>query len=148
MFRKVWTQSVANLKSFWPMGNPIWANGQTTMTVHNYRHRQFHRTSNGENPSSGYRDMGSANLAAARPPARTVTIPLKQGGLRGKKHVSERGSCPLTHQYIYPHRQWQHHEDLPVPVTGLWGNNKQNCTYNRELIQRSNWSKKKLPVLQ
>ena len=46
------------------------ANGQMTMTVHNYRPRQFHRTSNGENPSSGYRDMGSASLAAARPAAR------------------------------------------------------------------------------
>ena len=38
------------------------------LTMHNYRHRQFHRTSNGKNPSSGYRDMGSASLAAARPP--------------------------------------------------------------------------------
>ena len=41
-----------------------------TMTVHNYRPRQFHRTLNGENPSSGYRNMGSASLAAARPIAR------------------------------------------------------------------------------
>ena len=40
-----------------------------TMTVHNLRLRQFHRTSNWENPSSGYRDMGSASLAAARPTA-------------------------------------------------------------------------------
>ena len=79
-----------------------------TMTVHNYRPRQFHRTSNGENPSSGYRDMGSAILAAAgpelrtekirqavteiwvqqfwQPPARTVTtIPLQSGGLRGEE---------------------------------------------------------------
>ena len=31
-----------------------------TMTLHNYRSRQFHRTSNGINPSSGFRDMGSA----------------------------------------------------------------------------------------
>ena len=36
-----------------------------TMTVHNLRPRQFHRTSNGENPLNGYRDMGSAGLAAA-----------------------------------------------------------------------------------
>ena len=28
--------------------------------VHNYRSRQFHRTSNGTDPSSGFRDMGSA----------------------------------------------------------------------------------------
>ena len=41
-----------------------------TMTVHTYRPRQFHRTSNGENPSNGYRDMGSASLAAACPAAR------------------------------------------------------------------------------
>ena len=44
-----------------------------TMPVHNYRPRQFHRTFNGENPSSGYRDMGFASLAEACPPARTVT---------------------------------------------------------------------------
>ena len=43
--------------------------GQMTMTVHNYRPRQFHRTWNEENPSSSYRDTGSAILAAARPPA-------------------------------------------------------------------------------
>ena len=32
---------------------------QMTMTLHNYRSRQFHRTSNGINPSSGFRYMGS-----------------------------------------------------------------------------------------
>ena len=26
-FRKVWTKYVANLKSFWPMGKPIWGKG-------------------------------------------------------------------------------------------------------------------------
>ena len=30
------------------------------MTVHNYRSRQVHETLNGVNPSSGFRDMGSA----------------------------------------------------------------------------------------
>ena len=30
------------------------------MMLHNYRSRQFHRTLNGINPSSGFRDMGSA----------------------------------------------------------------------------------------
>ena len=43
--------------------------GQMTMMLHNYRSRrfqQFHRTSNGENTSSGYRDMGSTG--SARPP--------------------------------------------------------------------------------
>ena len=67
-------KSGPNLWQIWqvfgPWASPYGANGQITMTVHNYRPRQFHRTSNGENPSSGYRDMGSASLAAARPPAR------------------------------------------------------------------------------
>ena len=34
--------------------------GQMTLMLHNYRSRQFHRTSNGTNPSSGFKDMGSA----------------------------------------------------------------------------------------
>ena len=83
-------KSGPNLWQIWqvfgPWASPYGANGWMTMTVHNKRPRQFHRTSNGENPSSGYRDMYSANLAAARPPARAVTtIPLQPGGLRGKK---------------------------------------------------------------
>ena len=66
-------KSGPNLCQIWQVFGP-WAtlygpNGQMTMTVHNYRPRQFHRTSNWENPSSGYRDMGSASLAAARPTA-------------------------------------------------------------------------------
>ena len=59
-----------------------------TMTVPNYSIRQFHRTSNGENPSSGYRDMGSASLAAARlaahPDRDDNTPPARIGVLRGK----------------------------------------------------------------
>ena len=70
------------------------------MTVHNYRPRQFHRTSV-KNLSSGYRDIGSTRLAATRPatwaPAQmtthmaaltVMTIPLQPGGLRGKKDPS------------------------------------------------------------
>ena len=69
-FHKVWTQFVPNFcQVFGPWASPYGANGQMTMTVHYYRPRQFHRTSNRENPSSGYRDMGSASLAAARPAA-------------------------------------------------------------------------------
>ena len=67
-------KSGSNLWQIWqvfgPSASPYAANGQMSITVHNYRPRQFHRTSNGENPSSGYRDMGSASLAAARPTAR------------------------------------------------------------------------------
>ena len=55
-------------KVFGPWASPYGANGHMTMTVHTYRPRKFHRTSNGENPSTGYRDIGSASLAAARPP--------------------------------------------------------------------------------
>ena len=38
-----------------------------TMMLHNYRSTQFHRTSNGINPSSDFRDMGSASLAKVLP---------------------------------------------------------------------------------
>ena len=73
------------------MGKPIWGKWANDHGIAQL-HRQFHRTWNGENPSSGYRDMGSASLAAARPtarpPTRTVTtIPLQPGGLRGKKET-------------------------------------------------------------
>ena len=72
-------KSGPNLCQIWqvfgPWASPYGANGQMTMTVHNYRPRQFHRTSNGENPLRGYRDMGSASLAAARPAARPPTHP-------------------------------------------------------------------------
>ena len=65
-------KSGPNLWQIWqvfgPWASPYGANGHMTMTVYTYRPRQFDRTSNGENPSSGYRDMGSASLAAARPP--------------------------------------------------------------------------------
>ena len=82
----------SNLWQIWqvigPWASPYEANGQMTTTVHNYRPRQFHRTSNGENPSGGYRDMGSASLAAARPTARSErddnTPPARSRGLRGK----------------------------------------------------------------
>ena len=65
-------KSGPNLCQIWqvfgPWASPYGSNGQMTITVHNYRPRQFHRTSNHENPSSGYRDIGSPNLVAARPP--------------------------------------------------------------------------------
>ena len=103
-------KSGSNLWQIWqvfgPWASPYGANGQMSMTVHNYRPRQFHRTSNGENPSSGYRDMGSASLAAARPTARppvrrparpaartVTTIPLQPGGLRGKKRWTWSSIC-------------------------------------------------------
>ena len=74
-------KSGPNLWQIWqifgPWASPYAANGQMTMAMHNYRPRQFHRTWNGENPSSGYRDMGSASLAAARPAARPPSRPPK-----------------------------------------------------------------------
>ena len=58
-------------KFFGPWASPYGAKGQMTMTVHNYRPKQFHRTLNGENLSSRkplqryeFRKFGS------RPPAR------------------------------------------------------------------------------
>ena len=72
-------KSGPNLWQIWqvfgPWASPYGANGHMNITVHTYRPRQFHRTSNGENPSSGYRDMGSASLAAARPAAHPPARP-------------------------------------------------------------------------
>ena len=66
-------KSGPNLCQIWqvfgPWASPYGTNGQMTMTMHNRRPRQFHRTSNWKNLSSCYRDMGSASLAAARPTA-------------------------------------------------------------------------------
>ena len=90
-------KSGPNLWQIWqvfgPWASPYEANGQMTMTVHYYRPRQFHRTYIGENPSSRYRDIGSACLAAAllaaSPPAQTVTtIALQPERLRGKKMMT------------------------------------------------------------
>ena len=111
--------------------SPYGANGQMTMTVDNHGPRQFHRTSNGENPSIGYRDMGSASLAAARPTARPVTtIP---GGPRGK---NAQQSLQWRHNRRDSVSNHQHHDCLfnrlfrrrskktsELPVTGLCAGN-------------------------
>ena len=102
MVSEIWvpqslTQVLPLLTSLGLWASPYGANGHMTMAGHIYRPRQFHRTSNGENPSSGYRDMGSGSLAAARQPTRTVTtIPLQPGGLMGKlgRHI-------WVDEYIY-----------------------------------------------
>ena len=83
--------------------SPPGANGQLAMTLHKFRSRQVHRTSNGVNPSNGFRVMGSAR-SAARPPARIVmTIPLQPGGLRGKKSLQkcQKSQSPIL--FIYAH---------------------------------------------
>ena len=61
---------------FGPRSSPYGANWQMTMTVYNNRPRQIHSTSDRENPSSGYRHMGSV-----------TTIPVRTGELRGKLHI-------------------------------------------------------------
>ena len=70
-----WGKSIAktgpNLRQIWqlfgPWASPYGANGQRTMAVHNYRPRQFHRTSG--KIRQAVTDMGSASLAGARPAA-------------------------------------------------------------------------------
>ena len=47
-------------RSQWVLPQWYGANGQITMTVHNYRSRQVHETLNGVNPSSRFRDLHSA----------------------------------------------------------------------------------------
>ena len=130
-------KSGPNLYQIWqvfgPWASPFGANGQMTMTVHNYRPRQFYRTSNGENPSSGYRDMGSASLAAARPAARpparpaartVTTIPLQPGGLRGKNGYDCEKFGILGAKFLTRLSLWNHifvsvHVSIPGFVSSL-----------------------------
>ena len=56
----VWPKCCLIWQVFGPRASPYGANGQITMTVHNYRSRQVHETLNGVNPSSSFRDMHSA----------------------------------------------------------------------------------------
>ena len=51
--------SIPEIQHFQNLTLKIQGQGQMTMMLHNYRSRQFHRTLNGINPSSGFRDMGS-----------------------------------------------------------------------------------------
>ena len=53
-------QVLPDLTSFGPWTSPYGANGQITMTVHNYRSRKVNETLNGVNPSSLFRDLRSA----------------------------------------------------------------------------------------
>ena len=53
---------IPEIKHFQNLTMKIQGQGQMTMTLHNYRSRQFHRTSNDINPSSGFRDMHSAKF--------------------------------------------------------------------------------------
>ena len=52
--------SIPEIQHFQNLTLKIQGHGQIAMTLHNYRSRQFHRTSNAKNPSSGFRDMGAA----------------------------------------------------------------------------------------
>ena len=70
---------------FGPWAIPYGANGQ----VHNYRPRQFHKTSDGENMSSGYRDIWVPQVwqLAARLPGPRRQYPSSPEGCRVKvKH--------------------------------------------------------------
>ena len=105
-------ESGPNLWQIWqvfgPWASPYGANGQMTMTVHNKRPKQFHRTSNGEKSVKrlqryGFRKFGCRppgrppGHPLARPPThpnRDNTPPARREGLRGKK-VLIRGSCYL-----------------------------------------------------
>ena len=48
---------ISKIQYFQNLTLKIKGQGQMTMMLHNYRSRQFHRTSNGTDPSRGFRDM-------------------------------------------------------------------------------------------
>ena len=49
-FHKVWPKCCLIWQVFGPWASPYGANGQISMTLHNYRSRQVHETLNGVNP--------------------------------------------------------------------------------------------------
>ena len=51
--------SIPEIQNFLHLTLKIQGEGEKTMMLHNYRSREFHITSNGINPSSGFRDMVS-----------------------------------------------------------------------------------------
>ena len=58
-FCKVWPKCCLTWQDFSPWTSPYGANGQITMMLHNYRFRQVHKTLDGVNSSSCFRDMRS-----------------------------------------------------------------------------------------
>ena len=50
---------IPEIQHFQNMTLKLKGQGQMTLMLHNYRSRQFHRTYNCINPSSGSKDMGS-----------------------------------------------------------------------------------------
>ena len=58
---------ILEIQHFQNLTLKIKGQGQMTKMLHNYRSRKFHRTSNGINPSSGFKDMDSTSLAQVLP---------------------------------------------------------------------------------
>ena len=50
---------IPEIQHFQNLTLKIQGQGQMTMMLYNYKSRQFHRTQNGINPSSSFRDIGS-----------------------------------------------------------------------------------------
>ena len=73
--------------------------GQMTLVLHNYRSRQFHRTSNGRNPSSDFKDMGSAKSG-------TSAAWFDKFSAHGQTHI---GQITMT---VHNYRSRQVHETL------------------------------------
>ena len=61
LFMSTWSISlpIPQIQHFQNLSLKTKGQGQMAMMLHNYRSEQFHRTSNGITPSSGFRDMGS-----------------------------------------------------------------------------------------
>ena len=106
-------KSGPNLCQIWqvfgPWANPYGANGQMTMTVHNYRPRQFHRTLNGETRQAVTEIwVPQVWQPPTRPPAWTVTtIPLQPWGLRGKKELKKNNKKVRAPIKLTCHWRWQ-----------------------------------------
>ena len=86
-----------------PWAGPEGPNGQMTMMLHNCRVRQFHRTSNGENSSSNFRDMCSGPRASPYGSNEHVPITLRNYRSRQFQRASnEKKNCPAVSDICMP----------------------------------------------
>ena len=96
--------SIPEIQHFQNLTLKIQGQGQMTMMLHNYRSRQFHRTWNGINLSSGFRDMGSAKSG---PSAASFDKFLAQGP--GASPYGANGQITMA---VHNYRSRQVHETL------------------------------------
>ena len=80
--------SIPDIQHFQNLTLKIQGQGQMTMMLHSYKSRRFHKTSNGINPSSGFRDMRSSKSLS---PSAAWFVKFLA---KGQAHMGQMGKWP------------------------------------------------------